>query len=123
MKKVNAIGLLSLCFLAALFDVKGSSPVRLCGRDFVRAVISACGEVHAKRQVQMDGSWDHTAESEGHLSFQDLDESQSFNAIPAEAKALQGAGRGSAKRRRDTSSLHAKCCTTGCRTADIHSLC
>uniref|UniRef100_A0A803TPM5 Insulin-like domain-containing protein n=1 Tax=Anolis carolinensis TaxID=28377 RepID=A0A803TPM5_ANOCA len=52
--KAVVLGLLLLSFFMGISEVKSEgAPVRLCGRDFVRAVVFTCGGSRWRRQLNV----------------------------------------------------------------------
>ncbi|XP_067157475.1 insulin-like peptide INSL5 [Apteryx mantelli] len=136
--EVLALALASLLAAAHAKAAGEGNPVKLCGRDFVRAIVFTCGGSRWKRHV---ADYAFLLESENPLPFSR--ESTAYadppghgnpqlaigsDAIPsAESEAeggLQGAGKMSVLEKREAAKLlTTSCCSVGCSERDISSLC
>ncbi|RXN07922.1 relaxin-3-like protein [Labeo rohita] len=124
-----------VCVSAERADLPRDFGVKLCGREFIRAVIFTCG----------GSRWRRTATQHGHLLLdayqdaQDRDEELSLNAEPSLSELLLPvmSDRQTDDRRRDTLDwprpdrrkrnfslgLAGMCCNQGCTKNDIGRLC
>ncbi|XP_062834262.1 insulin-like peptide INSL5 [Anolis carolinensis] len=139
--KAVVLGLLLLSFFMGISEVKSEgAPVRLCGRDFVRAVVFTCGGSRWRRQLN--------GFPNGHITIHDhfrwlpfvinistgteenyiqKSESQSEEFIQSRAEAerdLQDQQQKSIhKRHEDVMRLTISCCAVGCSENTISTLC
>ncbi|KAK2872176.1 hypothetical protein Q8A67_022073 [Cirrhinus molitorella] len=133
---LSAVVLLCVCAVcvrvsAERADLPRDFGVKLCGREFIRAVIFTCG----------GSRWRRTATQHGDLlldAYQDRDEELGLNAEPSLSELLPVmSDRHTDDRRRDTLDwprpdrrkrnfslgLAGMCCNQGCTKNDIGRLC
>uniref|UniRef100_A0A8C6UGS4 Insulin-like domain-containing protein n=1 Tax=Neogobius melanostomus TaxID=47308 RepID=A0A8C6UGS4_9GOBI len=91
----------ALCAVEVRSEVKA---VKLCGREFLRAVVYTCGGSRWRR---------------AHADTEDVDE----EAQSAESLVIWGPGVELRRRRDMNSILTSMCCTMGCRKSDLSLLC
>ncbi|XP_042321481.1 insulin-like peptide INSL5 [Sceloporus undulatus] len=130
--KAMVLGLFLLSFFIAISEVKSEgAPVRLCGRDFVRAVVFTCGGSRWRRQLNgfpkgLIDQYSHLPLAPEENSIQ-KSESQSQEFIQSRAEAerdLQGQQQKSIhKRHEDVMRLTVSCCAIGCSENSISTLC
>ncbi|XP_048845663.1 relaxin-3-like [Brienomyrus brachyistius] len=98
--------LLLLWAACALKPVRGeATAVKLCGREFIRAVVYTCGGSRWRRVLDQPES--HVRDAEDQSSLENLTYSQ-----------------GMSKSRRDLNQvLTTVCCQVGCRKSDLTFLC
>ncbi|XP_066181667.1 insulin-like peptide INSL5 [Sylvia atricapilla] len=132
---VLALGCLVLLLLARGGRGEGNT-VRLCGRDFIRAVVFTCGgsrwrrhltEHHHRRESENPQHFSH--EDEGDADFSSHAEprlgphSQELQHVKLE-QDLQNTSKASVLNKREAATLLAtSCCTVGCSRREISSLC
>ncbi|XP_060627557.2 LOW QUALITY PROTEIN: insulin-like peptide INSL5 [Anolis sagrei] len=138
--KAVVLGLLLLSFFLAISEVKSEgAPVRLCGRDFVRAVVFTCGGSRWRRQLNGFPNGLKDQDIHCHLSvvinistgteenYIQKPESQSKEFIQSRAETerdLQGQQQKSIhKRHEDVMQLTISCCAVGCSENSISTLC
>ncbi|KAH0618525.1 hypothetical protein JD844_017817 [Phrynosoma platyrhinos] len=132
--KAMILGLFLLSYFMAISEVKSeSAPVRLCGRDFVRAVVFTCGGSRWRRQLNGFPKDLKDQDIHSHLplapeeNYIQKSESQSQEFIQSRAEAerdLQGQQQKSIhKRHEDVMRLTVSCCAIGCSENSISSLC
>ncbi|XP_006862561.1 PREDICTED: insulin-like peptide INSL5 [Chrysochloris asiatica] len=122
--------------LLAASEVRSDEPLKLCGKDFIRAIIYICGASRWRRHLE--GSLQvQQAEKRNHFHLpKEHDASQEITAqdllkpdsaaedlpqggqLPAEG--MRESRKHSVKSRRD---LPLFCCTAGCSMADLSSFC
>uniref|UniRef100_A0A8C5Q9T9 Insulin like 5 n=1 Tax=Leptobrachium leishanense TaxID=445787 RepID=A0A8C5Q9T9_9ANUR len=119
-----------LLLLVALTEVKGDGQfVKLCGREFIRAVIYTCGGSRWRRLLAGDSE---DIADRGH--FFDLHngniETQKLNSETEEVQHSEsmedfwGLQKNSVQERRDLNELlTTACCKSGCKKKDLSSLC
>ncbi|KAM6199361.1 insulin-like peptide INSL5 [Sarcoramphus papa] len=133
---VLALALLAL--LMAAHEGKGEgNTVKLCGRDFVRAIVFTCGGSRWKRDLT---DYRYLFESENPLPFsqenngyaddsmytdQRLEtDSEEIQVKPETERALQRTRKMSMLKKREVAKLlTTSCCSIGCSERDISSLC
>ncbi|XP_005499117.2 relaxin-3 [Columba livia] len=133
---VLALALLAL--LAAAHQGSGEgNTVRLCGRDFVRAVVFTCGGSRWKRDLT---DYHYLLESENPLPFsQDTNgyadssmnrdqrletNSEAIQVKPETERDSDHARKPTALKKREIAKLlTTSCCNIGCSEKDISSLC
>ncbi|XP_062974160.1 insulin-like peptide INSL5 [Elgaria multicarinata webbii] len=122
--KAMALGLLSLSLLMAAFEVKSEgSSVKLCGRDFVRAVVFTCGGSRWRRQLT-DFPENLRGAEEKYIENPDAQSKEFIQSISETERDLRGKERKSIqKRHEDVVRLTVSCCTVGCSESSIGSLC
>ncbi|XP_070795579.1 insulin-like peptide INSL5 [Pituophis catenifer annectens] len=119
--KVVLVGLLFLCVMAIHSE---TTTIKLCGREFVRAVVFACGGSRWRRQlgdpfseglIDANGNYMEKSKSQSNELIQYYMESE---------KDLQDMQQKSVhKRSKDVVELTITCCTIGCSANTINSLC
>ncbi|KAJ6662629.1 hypothetical protein lerEdw1_011766 [Lerista edwardsae] len=122
--KGTVLGLLFFSLAMAISEVSTERrPVKLCGRDFVRAVVFICGGSRWRRQLTdypedlLDTSETDIMEPEAH--FGEFIQSRSESE-----KDLQGKQpRSMHKRHENVMQLSVSCCAIGCTESHISSLC
>ncbi|XP_078249188.1 insulin-like peptide INSL5 [Pogona vitticeps] len=120
-------------------EVKSEGNIRLCGRDFVRAVVFTCGGSRWRRQLNdfpkgfadennypylpLDVN-DSTGANEKYMQ---KEKSQSKEFIPSISEAerdLRGQQQKFiSKRQEDLMRIRITCCTIGCSSSSISALC
>ncbi|CAJ0914798.1 unnamed protein product [Ranitomeya imitator] len=112
--------------------------VKLCGREFIRAVIYTCGGSRWRRLLS--GQPQDMTDSEGFFAMHTVDEEsvgpveyhvQKINSQDPEnlqetesSEEFWGAKKKTAQERRDLSELlTTACCKTGCKKKELSSLC
>ncbi|XP_009913573.1 insulin-like peptide INSL5 isoform X2 [Haliaeetus albicilla] len=134
---VLALALLAL--LVAVCEGRGEgNTVKLCGRDFVRAIIFTCGGSRWKRHLT---DYHYLFESENPLPFSEensgyadsstytdqrleTDGEEIHNVKPETEQDLQGTRKMSLLKKREAAKLlTTSCCSIGCSERDISSLC
>ncbi|KAM5148128.1 insulin-like peptide INSL5 [Mantella aurantiaca] len=129
MRALVACGVL-LTVLAAAERVQGDGQfVKLCGREFIRAVIYTCGGSRWRRFLVGDPQ-DAAAERGNYFAFQAGDTKE---PLPRPAPMMSyegsveeawGSQKSPAQERRDLDELlTTACCKTGCKKKDLNSLC
>ncbi|XP_034289157.1 insulin-like peptide INSL5 [Pantherophis guttatus] len=119
--KVVLVGLLFLCVMAIHSE---TTTIKLCGREFVRAIVFACGGSRWRRQlgdpfseglIDANGNYMEKSKSQSNELIQYYMESE---------KDLQDMQQKSVhKRSKDVVELTITCCTIGCSANTINSLC
>ncbi|XP_025892956.1 insulin-like peptide INSL5 [Nothoprocta perdicaria] len=113
---------LALALLAVLLAVTqqahgDGAPVKLCGRDFVRAIVFTCGGSRWRRHAD-DYAYVPAAESAEASPFAAAAEA------PAPGEQEGAGGRAAALERREAAKLlTTACCSVGCSEKDISALC
>nr|XP_025954298.1 insulin-like peptide INSL5 [Dromaius novaehollandiae] len=104
-------GLLALALVSVLAAARGAgaqgTPVRLCGRDFVRAIVFTCGGSRWRRHV-------------GDLAALDAD---GEDPPPPSAESGGFAEPPALRKREAARLLPTSCCSVGCSERDLSSLC
>ncbi|XP_009987552.1 PREDICTED: insulin-like peptide INSL5 [Tauraco erythrolophus] len=131
---VLALALLSL--LIAAREVRGEgNTVKLCGRDFVRAIVFTCGGSRWKRHLtdyrylfESENPLPFSQESNGDAdSLMDTDQSDSNeirNVKPETERDLPRTRKMSTLKKREVAKLlTTSCCSIGCSEREISSLC
>ncbi|KAM8805757.1 insulin-like peptide INSL5 [Eudromia elegans] len=120
---------LALVLLASLLAVTqqangDGAPVKLCGRDFVRAIVFTCGGSRWRRHAE-DYAYEQATESNEASPF--AHGSDGFAAEGPEHDEQGGTGparRASELERREAAKLlTTACCSVGCSEKDISALC
>nr|XP_016852520.1 PREDICTED: insulin-like peptide INSL5 [Anolis carolinensis] len=122
--KAVVLGLLLLSFFMGISEVKSEgAPVRLCGRDFVRAVVFTCGGSRWRRQL--NGFPNGLIGTEENYIQKSESQSEEFIQSRAEAERdLQDQQQKSIhKRHEDVMRLTISCCAVGCSENTISTLC
>uniref|UniRef100_A0A8C7E6M2 Insulin-like domain-containing protein n=1 Tax=Naja naja TaxID=35670 RepID=A0A8C7E6M2_NAJNA len=118
--KVVLVGLLFLCVMAIPSE---ATTIKLCGREFIRAVVFACGGSRWRRQLGDPFSEGLIGE---HINCPNS-KSQSNELIQyymESEKDLQDMQQKSVQKRNDdVGQLTITCCTIGCTANTINSLC
>uniref|UniRef100_A0A8C5SWZ8 Insulin-like domain-containing protein n=1 Tax=Laticauda laticaudata TaxID=8630 RepID=A0A8C5SWZ8_LATLA len=128
--KVVLVGLLFLCVMAIPSE---ATTIKLCGREFIRAVVFACGGSRWRRQlgdpfsegligehincpnVYANGNYIEKSKSQSNELIQYYMESEK-DLQDKQQKSVQ-------KRNEDVVQLTITCCTIGCSANTINSLC
>ncbi|XP_037672393.1 insulin-like peptide INSL5 [Choloepus didactylus] len=122
--------------LLAIFEVRSKEPVKLCGRDLIRAVVSICGGSRWRRQLE-DSTQVQQAERGNYFELPNQHEAseeitaQNFPKLGSLVEErLQGGqlpmeGLWTSRKHLGMSrrSLHSVCCLDGCTVADLSSFC
>ncbi|KAM6398351.1 insulin-like peptide INSL5 [Pluvialis apricaria] len=134
---VLALALLTLLVAAREGRGEGKT-VRLCGRDFVRAVVFTCGGSRWKRHLtdygylfesenplpdshRNNGYADSSAHTDQSL---ETDSEEIHNAKPETERDLQRTRKMSTLKKREAARLlTTSCCSIGCSEREISSLC
>ncbi|XP_009567484.1 insulin-like peptide INSL5 [Cuculus canorus] len=134
---VLALALLVLLIVAQEGKGEGNT-VRLCGRDFVRAIVFTCGGSRWKRHLT---DYHYLFESENPLPFSqendsfadylmytdqrlETDSEEIHNIKPEAEQDLQNTRKMSVLKKREVAKLlTTSCCSIGCSERDISSLC
>uniref|UniRef100_U3IKB1 Insulin-like domain-containing protein n=2 Tax=Anas platyrhynchos TaxID=8839 RepID=U3IKB1_ANAPP len=105
------LALAALALLAAARQAQGEgSAVKLCGRDFVRAIVFTCGGSRWRRDL-----------ADYQYLFGD---EEILNAKPETKRDVQRPRKMSMLRKREVAKLlTTSCCSVGCSERDISSLC
>ncbi|XP_066048055.1 insulin-like peptide INSL5 [Chamaea fasciata] len=131
---VLALGCLVLLLLARGGRGEGNT-VRLCGRDFIRAVVFTCGGSRWKRHLtehhprESENLQHFPHEGEGDADFPSRPEPRLsiHSQEPQDVKPqqdLQNTSRASVLNKREAATLLAtSCCNLGCSRREISSLC
>nr|XP_013048573.2 insulin-like peptide INSL5 [Anser cygnoides] len=133
------LALAALALLAAAHQAHGEgNAVKLCGRDFVRAIVFTCGGSRWKRDL---ADYQYLFESENPLPFSEenngyadpltytdrrlgTDSEEILNIKPETKRDLQRTRKMSMLRKREVAKLlTTSCCSVGCSERDISSLC
>uniref|UniRef100_U3KIS1 Insulin like 5 n=1 Tax=Ficedula albicollis TaxID=59894 RepID=U3KIS1_FICAL len=130
MGTVLALGCLLLLLLAQQGEGEGNK-VRLCGRDFIRAVVFTCGGSRWKRQLseQQELRGEYRSHSQGDADFSSQPELRLgiHSKEPQDVKPeqdLQNSSKVSVLNKREAADLLAtSCCNVGCSRREISSLC
>ncbi|XP_009277007.1 PREDICTED: insulin-like peptide INSL5 [Aptenodytes forsteri] len=128
-----------LTLLIAAREGKGEgNTVKLCGRDFVRAIVFTCGSSRWKRHLT---DYRYLFESENPLPFSqenngyadsltytdqrlEADSEEIHNVKPETERDLQGTRKMSMLKKREVAKLlTTSCCSIGCSEREIRSLC
>ncbi|XP_018418589.1 PREDICTED: insulin-like peptide INSL5 [Nanorana parkeri] len=128
-----------LTVLVVAEQVQGDGQfVKLCGREFIRAVIYTCGGSRWRRFLV--GNPQDMAERENFFAFHGADTKES-GPLPTDQKMtsqvgyedlqqtgsleeLWGSQKNTVQERRDLNELlTTACCRTGCKKKDLNSLC
>ncbi|XP_064372484.1 insulin-like peptide INSL5 [Dromaius novaehollandiae] len=130
-------GLLALALVSVLAAARGAgaqgTPVRLCGRDFVRAIVFTCGGSRWRRHVGDLAALDADGEDPPPPSAESggFAEPPGHAGEPLRAGAGTGAERGwrgaagtwPLRKREAARLLPTSCCSVGCSERDLSSLC
>ncbi|XP_068055064.1 insulin-like peptide INSL5 [Anomalospiza imberbis] len=128
---VLALGCLALLLLAREGKGEGNK-VRLCGRDFIRAVVFTCGGSRWKRHRDLwesENPQHFPHEDEGDTNFSSHPELRlgTHREEPQHVKPeqeLQNSSKVSVLSKREAAKLLAtSCCNVGCSRTEISSLC
>ncbi|CAM4593838.1 unnamed protein product [Lepidochelys olivacea] len=135
------LGLVLISLLIAVSDVKGEGNyMKLCGRDFIRAVVFTCGGSRWRRHLTDDpkdlfedrerhlhlphGNSDSTEPLEYGIQNPEPMREETLNIKPQPERDLRGTRQKSIQKRREVVSLlSTSCCSIGCSERDISSLC
>uniref|UniRef100_A0A8C3ND47 Uncharacterized protein n=1 Tax=Geospiza parvula TaxID=87175 RepID=A0A8C3ND47_GEOPR len=114
-----ALGCLVLLLLAREGTGEGSK-VRLCGRDFIRAVVFTCGGSRWRRDRDLRGEYGHGTRPAlpcllSPRSEQDLQKQASKAEQDSKVPVLN--------KREAAKLLATSCCNEGCSRTEISSLC
>uniref|UniRef100_A0A8C4XMA5 Insulin-like domain-containing protein n=1 Tax=Falco tinnunculus TaxID=100819 RepID=A0A8C4XMA5_FALTI len=125
----TVLALASLALLVAAREAKGEgNTVKLCGRDFVRAIVFTCGGSRWKRHLTdyrylfenniYADSWRYTDQR-----LETIDE-EIHNDKPETERDLQRTRKKSMLKKREVAKLlTTSCCSIGCSKREISSLC
>ncbi|XP_015726273.1 insulin-like peptide INSL5 isoform X2 [Coturnix japonica] len=134
------LALAALCLLAVLHRTAGDgNAVKLCGRDFVRAIVFTCGGSRWKRDLahyqylfESSESSPSSAQESGGSSelspfaaagLEDADE-QSQEGRAQEERDVQRSRKVAVLKKREVAKLlTTSCCSVGCSERDISLLC
>uniref|UniRef100_A0A8C5T3B2 Insulin-like domain-containing protein n=1 Tax=Malurus cyaneus samueli TaxID=2593467 RepID=A0A8C5T3B2_9PASS len=114
----TAVALACLVLLLLAQEGKGEgNTVRLCGRDFIRAVVFTCGGSRWRRHLTGDADFSsHTEQGLGIHSEEPQD-------VKPE-QDLQNSSKVSVLNKREAAKLlTTSCCNVGCSRREISSLC
>ncbi|XP_054835707.1 insulin-like peptide INSL5 [Eublepharis macularius] len=132
------LGLLLLSVFMAISEVKSEERfVKLCGRDFVRAVVFICGGSRWRRHLANNAEGFFGEKSHPHISLDvsasatenniQKPESQSEEFIQALSQSKGNVWskqqRSILKRSEEVTQLTNSCCSSGCHESSIRSLC
>ncbi|XP_035189115.1 insulin-like peptide INSL5 [Oxyura jamaicensis] len=133
------LALAALALLAAAHQADGEgNAVKLCGRDFVRAIVFTCGGSRWKRDLadyqylfENENPPPFSEEDNGYadpLTYTDrrlgTDSEEILNIKPETKRDVQLARKMSVLRKREVAKLlTTSCCSVGCSERDISSLC
>ncbi|XP_065602074.1 insulin-like peptide INSL5 [Cyrtonyx montezumae] len=135
------LALATLCLLAVLQEAEGEgNAVKLCGRDFVRAIVFTCGGSRWKRDLanyqylfaeRGESSLPSSQESIGSAepspyAVQELwagEEQSQEGRMQAERDVQRSTKVAVLKRREVAKLLTTSCCSVGCSERDISLLC
>ncbi|XP_023405153.1 insulin-like peptide INSL5 isoform X1 [Loxodonta africana] len=134
--KGSIFTLFLLSFLLAISEVKSQESLKLCGKDFIRAIIYMCGASRWRRhleerlQVQQADRENYFHLPNEHEVSEEIT-AHNLRKLDSAVEELPQGGqppRGgmweprkqSVKSRRDLSLM---CCTAGCSMADLSSFC
>ncbi|XP_041573665.1 insulin-like peptide INSL5 [Taeniopygia guttata] len=128
---VLALGCLALLLLLARGGEGEGNKVRLCGRDFIRAVVFTCGGSRWRRHQDLRGSENPQRflhEDEDDADFSSHPEPRlGTHREPLDVKPeqeLQNSSKVSVLHKREAAELLAtSCCNVGCSRTEISSLC
>ncbi|KAM6218927.1 insulin-like peptide INSL5 [Rhynchocyon petersi] len=133
--KGSIFTLFLLSGLLAISAVRSEESLKLCGKDFIRAIIYICGASRWRRHLEE--SLQVQPERENHLGLPGEHEVSEKSAVQSLLKlesaeqdlprggqlpvaGMWGSRKHSVKSRRDRS---LDCCTAGCSMADLSSFC
>uniref|UniRef100_H0ZIR0 Insulin-like domain-containing protein n=1 Tax=Taeniopygia guttata TaxID=59729 RepID=H0ZIR0_TAEGU len=126
MGTVLALGCLALLLLLARGGEGEGNKVRLCGRDFIRAVVFTCGGSRWRRHQDLRGEYSPTPAPAPPKSLQ-LQSNHSMGCahVPSpDPRASQGMGKQHILCSPKIPALLAtSCCNVGCSRTEISSLC
>ncbi|XP_074764161.1 insulin-like peptide INSL5 [Athene noctua] len=136
--RAAVLALASLALLATACQGRGEgNTVKLCGRDFVRAVVFTCGGSRWKRHLT---DYHHLFESESPMPFSEekgyadsstytnqrleIDTEEIHNIKPETEQDLHRTRKTSMLKKREVAKLlTTSCCSIGCSEREISSLC
>ncbi|XP_075280640.1 insulin-like peptide INSL5 [Opisthocomus hoazin] len=133
------LALASLALLIAAAEGKGeANAVKLCGRDFVRAIVFTCGGSRWRRQLpdypylfESENALPSSQESTGYADSSlyadqrlEADSEEIPSVEPETERDLQRARKMSTLKKREVAKLlTTSCCSVGCTERDLRSLC
>uniref|UniRef100_A0A8D0E2W8 Insulin like 5 n=1 Tax=Salvator merianae TaxID=96440 RepID=A0A8D0E2W8_SALMN len=133
--KATVLGLLLLPLFIAISEVKSERTVKLCGREFVRAVVFTCGGSRWRRQLSEDFPEDNypflscdvnysAGGNENVIQNPEVKREEFLQPNNEARRALWNQKEMSVQKRQDDlSQLTMVCCTIGCSETNISSLC
>ncbi|XP_069089459.1 insulin-like peptide INSL5 [Pleurodeles waltl] len=138
--KASLLCLFLVSLLVANSQVKGDGPsVKLCGREFIRAVIYTCGGSRWRRHLTGSpqglpeirspfyvpaGNQDSTESLEIALQRVEIQNEAFKNSEPQSVGQLWQSHENSVQEKRDLNQLlTTACCISGCNKKDLSSLC
>ncbi|XP_078529555.1 insulin-like peptide INSL5 [Lissotriton helveticus] len=137
--RASLLCLFLVSLLVANSEVKAEGPsVKLCGREFIRAVIYTCGGSRWRRHLAgppqalperspfyvSAGNQDSTESLEIALQRVEIQRGESKNAEPESVGELWLSQGNSVHEKRDLNQLlTTACCISGCNKKDLSSLC
>ncbi|XP_068948835.1 insulin-like peptide INSL5 [Petaurus breviceps papuanus] len=119
-----------LSALVSLSGVRGKEVLKVCGRDFIRAIVYTCGSSRWKRDLQ--GALEDGVEGGKYFEVSDkngasddimdlLYVNSPDNEILMQKHQPEDSGQG--KRQAEASDLATFCCKTGCTMTQLSKLC
>ncbi|XP_051851149.1 insulin-like peptide INSL5 [Antechinus flavipes] len=128
--KVSVWALFFLSALVAISGARGKEVLKVCGRDFIRAIVYTCGSSRWKRDLHNaleDGAEGEFEAPNEYGASEDLVEPSLFSVeSPAGETRTQKhrpAGTAQRKRQADMADLATFCCRTGCTATELSKLC
>uniref|UniRef100_A0A8C3B3A4 Insulin-like domain-containing protein n=1 Tax=Cairina moschata TaxID=8855 RepID=A0A8C3B3A4_CAIMO len=115
------LALAALALLAAARQAHGEgSAVKLCGRDFVRAIVFTCGGSRWRRDL---ADYQYLFGDSVDLALRSSSD-EILNTKPETKRDVQRPRKMSMLRKREVAKLlTTSCCSVGCSERDISSLC
>ncbi|XP_043856195.1 insulin-like peptide INSL5 [Dromiciops gliroides] len=121
-----------LSALVAISGVRGKEVLKVCGRDFIRAIVYTCGSSRWKRDLQ--GALEGGVEGKKYFEVPNkngapddvIDHSLLYlDSLEDEIimQKHQPVGTGQQKRQAPVVDLATFCCQTGCTVAELSKLC
>ncbi|XP_074076410.1 insulin-like peptide INSL5 [Macrotis lagotis] len=120
-----------LSALVAISGVRGKEVLKVCGRDFIRAIVYTCGGSRWKRDLQ--GAFEDRVEGKKYFEVpdkngvsDDLMDDGLYVHSPDDEILLQKhqpVGTRQLKRQAEAADLAVFCCQTGCTVSQLSKLC
>ncbi|XP_072505895.1 insulin-like peptide INSL5 [Notamacropus eugenii] len=128
--KVSIWAFFLLSALVVISGGRGREVLKVCGRDFIRAIVYTCGSSRWKRDLQ--GTLEDGVEGKKDLEVPDKDGASDdivdllYIDSPDDESIMQKhqpVGTGQRKRQAEVADLATFCCQTGCTMAELSKLC